>query len=114
QKHVHVFAGTYRAATARERWSNGLFQHPVSTHHSDLGMARRPSLPHLAVTRIFGGCPPLHRNHVQPMQCTPCAIIRAQWVLRLYDTGVSSPNASPQGGRVTIAAIGINIVLPRG
>src|SRR5438067_13253637 len=27
QKHVHVFAGSYRAATARERWSNGLSRH---------------------------------------------------------------------------------------
>jgi hypothetical protein len=28
-KRGYVFAGAYRAATVRERWPNGLFQHPV-------------------------------------------------------------------------------------
>jgi hypothetical protein len=30
QKGVHVFAGTHRAATGRERSSGGLFPHPVT------------------------------------------------------------------------------------
>ena len=30
RKRVHEFVGTYRAATARESWSDGLFQHPAS------------------------------------------------------------------------------------
>jgi hypothetical protein len=29
QKRLRVFAGTYRAATARERWANDLFPHPA-------------------------------------------------------------------------------------